>query len=164
VPLRGNVDSRLRRLDEGELDAIVVAYAGLRRLGFAERIAEAFDVDVMVPAAGQGALAVEARQDDDEAADLLAPLNHNDTEFATRVERACLASLGAGCNAPVGVHASLDAEDMHLEGIVLGERGRDAARIQWRGPRAKDPEEAGSVLAELLTETGARRILDESPL
>jgi hydroxymethylbilane synthase len=163
VPLRGNVDSRLRRLDDGELDAIVVAAAGLERLGLADRISEAFDVDVMVPAAGQGALAIETRQDDEDACALVASLHDPDTGFATAVERVCLAVLGAGCNAPVGVHAALGPEHMRLEGIVLGERGREAARIQWSGPRAMEAEEAGTVLAELLTETGARNILAESP-
>lgn len=159
TPIRGNVDTRLARLDEGSFDAIVVAAAGLARLGMRARIAEAFDVEVMVPAAAQGAVALETREGDETVGMLLAPLHHTDTAFEVEAERATLAALGAGCNAPVGVLARALPDSMTIDGVVLTDDGRRAAKIRWSGPRAMPAVEVGEVLAELLTQTGAREIL-----
>ncbi len=162
VPIRGNVDTRVALLDEGDLDAIVVAAAGLIRLGLRERIAEAFDVEVMVPAAAQGAVALEVREGDEVAGRLVAALHHADTAFEVDAERATLAALGAGCNAPVGVLAQARTDSMTIDGVVLTDDGRRAAKIRWSGPRTMPASEVGEVLAELLTQTGAREILAAS--
>jgi hydroxymethylbilane synthase len=108
VEIRGNVDTRIRKVDAGEYDGIVVAMAGLQRLGLAERAAQVFSVEEMVPSPGQGALAVQARADDGEVLDIVADLDHRPTRIAVAYERAFLAHLGEGCTLPVGAHAFLE--------------------------------------------------------
>jgi hydroxymethylbilane synthase len=121
VPIRGNANTRLAKVSAGELDAVVLAYAGLARIGHTDLVSEIFEPDAMVPAPGQGALAVECRADNTELAELLARVDHAPTRAAAAAERSLLAALEAGCSAPVGAYAvQTGAAKLHLEGIVLG--------------------------------------------
>lgn len=157
-PIRGNVDTRLGRVADGDLDGVVLAAAGLRRLGLAGRISEAFDTDVMVPAPAQGALALEVRDDDVEAGACVQALHDDWTGDAVTAERTCLALLGGGCHAPIGIHAVTDGETIALVGIVSLPDGSKSARLRWRAP-SQAPAEAGSILADLLMASGAGAIL-----
>jgi hydroxymethylbilane synthase len=122
VPIRGNANTRLAKVRDGELDAVVLAYAGLARIGHTDLVSELFEPDAMVPAPGQGALAVECRADDSALAGLLAAIDHPATRAAVTAERSLLAALEAGCSAPVGAYAVTHAGSgrLHLEGVVLG--------------------------------------------
>ncbi len=123
VPIRGNAGTRLAKVREAELDAVVLAYAGLARIGHTDLVSEIFEPDDMVPAPGQGALAVECRSDNTELAELLAGIDHAPTRSAVTAERSLLAALEAGCSAPVGAYAiQIGADRLLLEGVVLGER------------------------------------------
>jgi len=157
-PIRGNVDTRLRKLAEGEVDALVLAAAGLTRLGLRDEVTEFFDADLMIPAPGQGALALEARADDARASRYLAPLHDPATAYAVNAERTCLRLLGGGCTAPVGIHAATDGVTMVIHGIVAWADGTRAARMHWSGP-CRPAEEVGSILADLLNAAGAQEIL-----
>jgi len=163
LPIRGNVDTRLAKLDAGEFDAIVLAAAGLDRLGRLDRVSEYFDHDQMIPAPGQGALALEIRADDARIAALLAPLHDEHTAYAVLAERTCLKSLGGGCNVPIGVHALTDGDTMAIYGVVLTPDGTRAARMRWSGPW-RQAEDLGETLAELLMSIGAREILAGKPI
>jgi hydroxymethylbilane synthase len=122
--IRGNVETRLKKLDEGEFDAIVLAEAGLRRLGLAERISAVIPREQMLPAIGQGALAIEARQDDARTRESVTPLDHLETHYSVLAERALLAALRAGCLAPVGAFGRVDGARLHLDAVVLSPDGR----------------------------------------
>ena len=124
LEIRGNVETRLRKLDEGEYDALVLAQAGLRRLGLDQRIASVIPLSVMLPAIGQGALGIEARSDDVATRQLLAPLRHEPTQQAVIAERSLLATLRGGCLAPVGAWARVESSSLLLEGVVLSGDGR----------------------------------------
>jgi len=125
VPIRGNANTRLAKVRDGELDAVVLAYAGLARLGRTDLVSETFEPDDMVPAPGQGALAVECRAVDAELATLLATIDHPATRAAVTAERTLLAALEAGCSAPIGAYA-VGTDRLHLQGVVLGMRGATA--------------------------------------
>lgn len=163
LPIRGNIDTRLTKLDAGAFDAIVLAAAGLARLGWLERVTEHFDHDQMIPAPGQGALALEIREGDAATAERLAPLDDLHTAYAVLAERTCLRALGGGCNVPIGIHASTDGESMAIYGIVLTPDGTRAARMRWSGPW-REAEDLGGTLAELLFSIGAREILSGKPI
>jgi hydroxymethylbilane synthase len=120
VPIRGNANTRLAKVREGEFDAVVLAYAGLARIGHTDLVSEIFEPDDMVPAPGQGALAVECRAENTRLAELLAGIDHAPTRAAVTAERGLLAALEAGCSAPVGAYAVLSRGRLHLEGVVLG--------------------------------------------
>jgi len=124
VPIRGNANTRLARVRDGDLDAVVLAYAGLARIGHTHLVSEIFEPDDMVPAPGQGALAVECRTEDGDLAELLATIDHPATRAAVTAERSLLAALEAGCSAPVGGYATglAGTDRLHLSGIVLGIR------------------------------------------
>jgi hydroxymethylbilane synthase len=126
-PLRGNVDTRLKKLDEGELDAIVLAYAGLRRLGQAERARELFDPEAMPPAPGQGALALQTRAED-AGADWLSRLHHAETEIAVAAERGALEALEGSCRTAIGAHARVEGDTLHLIVEALSADGSE----RWR--------------------------------
>ncbi|HLH85217.1 MAG TPA: hydroxymethylbilane synthase [Trebonia sp.] len=119
VPIRGNANTRLARVRGGELDGVVLAYAGLARIGQTDAVSEIFEPDDMLPAPGQGALAVECRAEDTELAELLGCADHPATRAAVTAERSLLAALGAGCSAPVGAYAA-GGDRLHLQGVVLG--------------------------------------------
>jgi hydroxymethylbilane synthase len=158
--LRGNVDTRLRKVAEGVVDAAVLACAGLDRLGFAARIAERLATDRMLPAIGQGALAIEARADDAAVADLCRALSDRSAETTTAAERALLAGLGVGCRTPVGGHATLAEGRLTITGLV----GRPDASEMIRETVVGDAAGAralGAVLADRLLARGAATILRE---
>ena len=161
--LRGNVDTRLGKLDRGDYDAIVLAKAGLDRLGLNHRITEILPVEISLPAAGQGALAIEARTGDAEVLDCLRALDHEETRTCVTAERAILAALGGGCHVPIGAWARIDPEramneQLVLDAAVLSPDGSDCLRRQTVG-RVNRPEELGRSLAAELIADGADRIL-----
>jgi len=159
TPLRGNLDTRLRKLAEEKLDAIVLAAAGVKRLGLAERITEYLSPEVMLPAVGQGALCLETRSDDPLITPLMAPLNHPATRWAVLAERAFLTRLEGGCQVPIAGHAVLDGHHLSMTGLVADVEGRTVVRQTLDGP-AENAETIGLTLAERLLEQGARSILD----
>ena len=156
--LRGNVDTRLRRLDEGEMDAIVLAAAGLNRLGFAERIAAVLPIDVSLPAIGQGALAVESRSDDAATRSRLADFNDAATATCTTAERAFLGRLGGSCRTPLAAHAVLEGQRLQVDGLVGRPDGTLILRERGAGD-ATDAAALGVHLAERLLARGAAEIL-----
>ncbi len=156
--VRGNLDTRLRKLSEGQYDALVLAAAGLRRLGWADRIAEFVPIDVMCPAVGQGALAIETREGDD-AARRCARLDDRDTRVAVEAERAVLARLGGGCQVPIGAHARVSGDRLELLAIVGMPDGSRVIRRFTSGAVA-DAVRIGAELGGELLEAGAREILE----
>ena len=154
--LRGNVDTRLRKLDEGQYSSIVLAAAGLRRLGWAERITELLDVEIMCPAVGQGALAIETREDGGAAQQIARQLNHQPTEMAVRAERSLLATLEGGCQVPIGAHATVTGTQIVLRAIVSSVDGSRVIKDQETGD---DPVALGQGLGARLLASGAREIL-----
>ncbi|HYW42348.1 MAG TPA: hydroxymethylbilane synthase [Bryobacteraceae bacterium] len=156
--VRGNLDTRLRKLDEGQYDAILLAAAGLKRLGWGHRIAEILPADVMCSAVGQGALAIETRAASTgfEASVLL---DHPATHAAVTAERGVLAALGGGCQVPIGAHATVQNGRLHILAVVASPDGSELVRAESEGP-ASEAESIGRALgAELLTR-GARQILE----
>lgn len=143
--IRGNVDTRLRKLAAGEYDAILLAAAGLTRLGRESEAAERLDPEFFIPDPGQGALAIEARSEDERVRDLLHPINDRQAEICTRAERAYLAALGAGCQTPVGALATLDGNRITM--IALRVQGEWLRRIRLSGPVSR-PEELGRQAAQ----------------
>jgi hydroxymethylbilane synthase len=156
--IRGNVDTRLRQLDAGEYDALVLAAAGLRRLGLALRISAAIPVDEMLPAVGQGALGVETRSNDAETNLLVSKLNHPATRAACLAERALLRSLGGGCQLPIAAHATLDGHLLRLEALAAEPSGARIVRDSLTG-EISEAETLGERLAESLKSMGALSLL-----
>jgi hydroxymethylbilane synthase len=158
--LRGNVDTRLRKVGDGEYDAIVLAKAGLDRLGCSQRISQTFAPEEFMPAVGQGAIAVEARLKDNQAADLLAKLDDAETRFSIIAERALLAALQGGCQVPIGAWARFERGEMVLEACVTSADGLRHVKQRLTGT----PDQAvrlGEQMAQLLIQTGAQSILAE---
>lgn len=160
LDVRGNVDTRLRKLDEGQYDAIMLAAAGLGRLGLHARISLPLPPEVMLPAVSQGTLAIEARADDAETLRLLAVLDDPATRVATLAERAFLRRLEGGCQVPIAAYATLDAAGVMLRGLVGSLDGGLIIRGERLGSIA-DPAEVGMALAEELLRRGATDILAE---
>jgi hydroxymethylbilane synthase len=158
--LRGNVDSRLRQLDEGEYDALVLACAGLRRLGLEGRISASLATDQMLPAVGQGALAVEARADDEDTIALAGALDHKFTRLACLAERAFLRRLGGGCLLPIAAYAVVRDKRIRLNGLVADPQGRQVVRDRITGS-LDEAEQLGVRLAEQLLAKGAAELLAE---
>ncbi len=159
VPIRGNVDTRLRKVADGELDAVVLARAGLARLGRAGEVTEILDPMLMLPAPAQGALAVECRSADADLVEALAALDHRATRAAVTAERALLAALEAGCSAPVAALAETTEDDeIYLRGAVISVDGRFALRLSRTGTLA-EAEQIGRALAADLLEDGAENVL-----
>ncbi|MGD1155581.1 MAG: hydroxymethylbilane synthase [Terriglobia bacterium] len=159
VAMRGNLDTRLRKLERGECEALVLAAAGVHRLGLGERITAYFSFDQMCPAVGQGALGMEIRADDGRVREAVAPLDHPATHQAVRAERALLRRLGGGCQAPIAAHALLDEGQLRLRGLVANLDATQVIRAQAVGS-ASDPEALGAAVAEDLLRKGAQEILD----
>ena len=157
--IRGNVDTRLRKLDEGQFDAIVLAAAGLRRLGWEHRIAEYFALDVICPAVGQGALAIETRDDEGVASILCRKLDHADSRYAVTAERAVLRAMGGGCQVPIGAYARVHGSAMELRAIVISPEGDRIVRGESSGA-CSDAAALGSDLAIDMLARGGREILD----
>ena len=155
-PVRGNLDTRLRKLDEGQYDAIVLAAAGLKRLGWEDRIAQILSPEIVCPAVGQGALAIETG-----ATGLAAcqKLNHAPTQWAVTAERALLAALGGGCQVPIGAYATVAGDRLSLQAVVVSPDGVQLVRDRSEGPAA-DAERIGRELGEALLAAGADSILE----
>ncbi len=158
-PLRGNVDTRLRKLEQGEYDAIILASAGLKRLGKTELIKQIIPAEIMCPAAGQGALGIEIREGDAKTRERLAFLNDPAARAATTCERALLNSLGGGCQVPIGAHATVEAGKLRLLGLVASPEGDEVIRGEASGA-ASEAATLGRALGNELLARGARRILD----
>lgn len=160
--LRGNVQTRLAKLDAGEFDAIILATSGLKRLGLDERIAQALPPEVCLPACGQGALGIECRLHDPELIALLAPLDDADTATRVRAERAMNTRLEGGCQVPIAGHAVLeiDSDTLWLRGLVGNPEGTEVLRAEGRGSM-HEPEALGIRIAEELLDQGAGAILAE---
>lgn len=154
--LRGNVNTRLSKLDAGEFDAIILACAGLIRLGMGERIAATIPPEISLPAGGQGAVGVEYRDDDTRVAELLAPLNHDRTALCVRAERACVKRLDGGCDVPIASYAELDGDEIWLRARVGASDGGELLLTEHRGA---DPEAIGIAAAEALLAQGADALL-----
>ena len=157
-PLRGNVDTRLRKLEEGEYDAIILASAGLNRLGLTQRIRTLLPPEVMCPAAGQGALGIEIRAGDTAIREQLAFLNDADTRQAVLAERALLNQLGGGCQVPIGAFAEVHHREVMLHGLVARPDGSTVLRESRSGA---DPEQLGVEVGTILLDRGGREILRE---
>ena len=158
--LRGNVNTRLKKLDAGEYDAAVLAGAGLRRLGFGNRITEVLPKSMILPAVGQGALAIEAREDDAETRELVAFLNDEATVACAKAERAFLARVEGGCQVPVGVYATPEDGGLHVEAVIASLDGRRLYRDHVSG-QVKDAETIGTQLADKLLDMGGIDIMHE---
>lgn len=158
--LRGNLDTRIRKLEEGQFDAIILAAAGVTRLGWEEKITELISPDVMLPAIGQGALGIETRIDDDYTNPLIKFLDHPETSVAVTAERALLKRLEGGCQVPIAAYGTVDKEALNITGLVASTDGKRVVKDSVEG-RSDRAEELGTVLAERLLDMGAREILEE---
>ncbi|MFH1241094.1 MAG: hydroxymethylbilane synthase [Pseudomonadota bacterium] len=158
VPLRGNVDTRLSKLESGDLQAVILAAAGLMRLGLASRISERLSLRRLIPAVGQGALGLEVRRDDAKTIGLLGFINHGPTEMVIRAERAFLKEMEGGCQVPIAAFGQLEGEKLHLEGMVADLDGTRLLRDKAVGEK-DEPELIGICLANRLLDSGGREIL-----
>ena len=159
VAMRGNLDTRLRKLERNDCEALVLAAAGVHRLGLSEHITGYFSFEQMCPAVGQGALGIEIRADDARACDAVAHLDDPATHQAVRAERAVLRRLGGGCQVPIAAHAAVEDGLMQLRGLVANLDGTRLIHAQTNGT-ASDAETLGATVAEDLLSQGAREILD----
>ncbi|MGH3376245.1 MAG: hydroxymethylbilane synthase [Actinoallomurus sp.] len=160
VPIRGNADTRLRKVTDGEFDAIVLAFAGLGRINRLEAVSEVFDPSQMLPAPGQGALAVECRTDRPDLIEILATLDDPASRAAVTAERSLLAALEAGCSAPVGAYAALEDRTLHLIGVVAGYDGERQIRLSKSG-HPEEAERLGRELAAQMIAEGADQLMGE---
>ena len=158
--LRGNVNRRLQRLDDGGFDAIILATAGLLRLQMAERIRQRIPTDIMLPAVGQGAVGVQCRSDDADTTALLMPLDHAPTHARITAERAANAHLGGGCHLPIGAFAEIEGEQLHLRGLVGRPDGSEILFASAKG-LVSEAEAVGHTLADDLLDQGAKALLQE---
>ena len=158
--IRGNLNTRLKKLDDGEYDAIVLAVAGLKRLGFGDRIHEVVPSDVSLHAVGQGALGIELRTEDPEILNIVKALEHQDTAYRCLAERNFLRELEGGCQVPIGVNTVVDGDNITLTGMVASLDGKRLLRDQVAGS-VNDAEALGKQLADILKGQGAQEILDE---
>ena len=158
--LRGNIDTRLRKVESGEYDAIMLSKAGLDRLGWSQKITEVLSTEASLPAVGQGAIAIESRAKDQEAAEILEKLDDAETRTAIIAERALLSTMQGGCQVPLGAWARLERGELVMDAMVCSVDGAQYVRQKASGP----PDQAaqlGERMAQLLIEGGARDILDE---
>jgi hydroxymethylbilane synthase len=156
--IRGNVETRVKKLEEGQFDAIILAEAGLKRLGLAGRITQVLPRAIMLPAVGQGALAIETRADDQATRGLVAPLDHDHTHQAVLAERTLLLSLRAGCLAPVGAYAWIDGERLSLQAVVLSPDGKRRL-VAGAATGTNDALYLGQMVAEELLTQGAAELI-----
>lgn len=167
IEFRGNVDTRLRKLAEGQVDAILLASAGLERLGKTDWLRERLDPKDFCPAAGQGSLGIETRKDDTATIEAVAFLDHAPTRFAVTAERAALAALGGGCQVPIGIHCRAgiaipgcaDGPTDEIFGVVASPDSGEAVRIHHSAPRTEDAAALGRLAAKMLIEAGAEPLL-----
>jgi hydroxymethylbilane synthase len=159
VPLRGNIDTRLRKLEEEGLDAIVLAAAGLARMGWLDRVTERLSPDICVPAVGQGALGIQCRSDDEHLRQMLRPLDHEATRLAVTAERVLLGILNGGCQVPIGAYGEVEDNRVRLTGFV---GHADGSKILRETAEGTDAVKVGQEVAARLLERGAREILAAS--
>ena len=159
-PLRGNIDTRVRKLAEGEYDAIILAAAGLNRAGMADKISGILPIDKFIPAPAQGALAVQTRSDDDELIEVIAKLDDANSRLTAETERSILAAMHGGCSIPLGVHCSIDNDDMTINAVIADITGKTVIRKSVTAPIAQ-AEGAADEITKQLIESGGRQILDE---
>jgi hydroxymethylbilane synthase len=157
--LRGNVETRLRRLDEGELDAILLACAGLERLGIAHHVTHPLDLDLSLPAVGQGVIGIECREDDARSREVLGALHHAESFTRLQAERAFAAQLGGSCHSPIAAHASLAGDVLTVRGFIGAPDGTETYRDQLTGS-ARDAIALGRELAARMQAAGAERLLE----
>ncbi len=158
VDIRGNLDTRLRKVSSGQFDGIILAAAGLIRMGWEEQITEYLSMDICLPAVAQGALAIEAREGDEEIKRLVSVLNHEPTRQATTAEQVFLRCLGGGCRTPIAAFGQINGGTLELEGMVSTPDGGKLLRARVKGS-AELPEEVGSLLGEKLVARGGKEIL-----
>lgn len=158
MELRGNVDTRVKKVEAGEYDAVILAKAGVDRLGLSEKITEVIETSVMLPAVGQGALGIETRANDRETSDIVAELDDDDTRYSVTAERALLRELEGGCQVPLGAWARIGGKGLLLEACVLSQDGREHLRRELEGA-PEDAEAIGKKLGKILLGAGADRIL-----
>ena len=159
-PLRGNVDTRLRKVEEGKYDAILLASAGLNRLGWANRITEEISPDILLPAMGQGALGIETRLDDTKIYDFISTLNHEQTHYAVSAERSMVGRLDGGCQVPIGAYARVEKGLIKLKGLVASLDGEIIYKLENVGP-VDDAINIGQELGAQLLKMGANEILEK---
>ncbi len=160
VEIRGNVDTRLRKMDEGYCDAMVMAAAGLQRVGYGDRITQLLDPDLIVPAPGQGAIAIEIRDNDPEILAMIQVINHPDTMLTTQAERRFLRLLEGGCQIPIGCSSTLDGDSLELKGFLANVEGTKILVEHVKGSKA-DGMKLAEELANVVLEKGGRQILDD---
>lgn len=160
VTVRGGVQTRLAKLDDGDFDALILAVAGLERLGMAGRVREVLEPEVILPAVGQGVLGIEYREGDERSAELVAPLNDGESGTRLRAERAMNAKLGGGCQVPIAGFAEIDGEALRLRALVASPEGTQVLREEQWGSR-EQAEQLGQSVAERLLASGAGAILAE---
>lgn len=160
VPIRGNLDTRLKKVETEDLDAVVIAAAGIRRLGWISRVTQFLPVETILPAVGQGTLALEVRSDDEAVKATIAFLNHPSTWRETRAERAFLSRLGGGCQLPLAAYAKTEGPDIRIAGLLGTIDGRILIREEVRGAAASC-DDLGTQLAEIILSRGGRAILDQ---
>jgi hydroxymethylbilane synthase len=158
LDLRGNVDTRIKKLDAGEFDAIVLAVAGVNRLGANSRVSQVMNADVMLPAVGQGALGIEARAADDHTRALVSALDDGDSRACVTAERALLHELQGGCQVPLGAWAQLRGGELQMEAAVFSADGREFVRREESG-NVNEPTALGRSLGQILIDAGADKIL-----
>ncbi len=158
VPIRGNVDTRIRKVTSGEIDAVVLAFAGINRLGRINEITDVLDPELVLPAPAQGALAIECRADDTALVELISRLDDAETRAAVVAERSLLAALEAGCSAPVGAFARIEKDQVHLDGAVIALDGSAAVRLTASGP-LHNADSIGRRLAAELLDAGATTLM-----
>jgi hydroxymethylbilane synthase len=160
VVIRGNVETRIKKLETENLDAVILAAAGLKRLGFTENVTEYLSTDFSIPAIGQGALGIECRLDDETIKETIAFFNHPDTAHAVRAERALLWRCEGGCQVPIAAHGEVKGDELTLTGFVASVDGSRSVKASLSGP-AIEGEKLGIALAEQLLKDGAHEILSE---
>lgn len=159
--IRGNLQTRFRKFDETNLDAMILAFAGVHRLNLDAHISQIIPFEIMLPAVGQGALAVEIREEDSELRELLRVLNDEETSVCVTAERAFLRSLEGGCQVPIGANAKIQNDQVYLEGLVGSLNGKTNLREKISGEKS-EAENLGLKLAQILIEKGANEILEET--
>jgi hydroxymethylbilane synthase len=159
IPLRGNLDTRLKKIETEKLAGVIVAAAGMKRMGFADRITQYIPVEIMLPAVGQGALGLEVRANDEELKNILAKINHASTYTEVTAERSFLRHLGGGCRLPIAALGKLEGDKLSLEGLVADPQGSSIIRDKVQGA-VFEAEELGKRLAEIILKRGGKKLLD----
>jgi len=158
VPLRGNIDTRLKKIETDNLHGVILAAAGMKRLGYQQKITQYLPMELMLPAVGQGALGLQIRKADNDLARLLALLNHQPTAAAITAERSFLRALGGGCRLPIAAYGEVEGLNLTLEGLVAAPQGTSVIRDRVRGTIG-EAEELGKRLTDLIMEKGGKKLL-----